>query len=62
MIGPNFCNKGSTGFEAVRELLIPLRYSKQFDAYVLDRLGFRHPAEPVGFASVMRHPLRDRPR
>jgi hypothetical protein len=38
------------------------RYGQQFITDRLDRLGFGHAAEPVGFALVMRYPLRDRRR
>ena len=41
-------------------MLVLPRYGQQFIADRLDRLGFGHAAEPVGFALILGDPLRDR--
>jgi hypothetical protein len=48
--------------EAIRELLVLLRYGEQFDADRFYGLASGHAAEPLSFALILRYPLRDRPR
>ena len=50
--------KGRPSFEAVRELLVLPRHGQEFVPYGIDQFGFGHAAEPVGFALIMRCPLR----